>query len=200
MFKITDVYVVDPRMEAKAERPYIYIEGEGNPENPNGNKIVQGGMWAEQLGPLLQFGFMPYDPRHNSITQHGCTARHFNHAFRGHFEPVVDVWVKNHRPASRWGMRLSRARKLLRQYESPYRLLVNESDAENGDRVWVPTLKVERCLFVTEGKETATCSEPVVKTVNYPKPNRYALDVDLPLCYQHLAEFNSRNARARKDA
>jgi hypothetical protein len=189
--KIQAVYVNDPRTSGILARPKVEIVLSESlyPGSDELTYTPAGVEWKTQrYGPFVRYSVKP---------KNRLDAGHYNIAFRDLFPPIVDVDITlgdmRDRVPGHFGLPLKRARQILRQWEVPWRLLLNDHDGQNGLLSWVPVERFPSCkYFVSDELGDFVCNKDAVQMTTLH-------GVDIPFCAEHLSIHNS-NQRATRHA
>lgn len=194
--KINSVDVYDPRDFGEFDRPIIRIELEDEPYSNSEPKLYQFGdsVWhTEKFGPFV---------RYHCDDSNKNFAGHYNVAFRGIFPAIVDVEVLVAPVDStmidnlkgNFGLPLKRARQYLRQFDAPWRLLMNDHDGQSGLVDWTPVEKPPRCKWYDPYKAPGNgCSLIAVQSV-------FTQGIEMPYCTDHLFQHNKNQKNARQSS
>lgn len=182
--RIITARVDDPSLRGELESPLLIVEVDEWPDMTAEPDSLAGGWTISRYGPFVCY----MDPKNEG------EAGEFNVRFAGRFPPVVDIGLMIHGGDDEcryaFSLPLRRARQLVRKYESNWRLLVNDHDAQQGQLSWVPVETQPACR---EWKGDAICGRRPTRPVriNF---------VDLPLCNEHVQQNNRRYATERASA
>jgi hypothetical protein len=188
--KIRNVYVEDRRARGIIERPRLEVNLE-EPLFPGTDELTytpSGVRWKTQrYGPFVHYSVTP---------KNRATAGHYNIAFRDLFPPIVDVDITigdfRDQMEGHFGLPLKRARQILRQWELPWRLLLNDYDGQHGLLTWTPVERHPICKYsVSDALGDFVCERDAVQVT-------VLNGVEIPFCAEHLSVHNSNQRAARQ--
>lgn len=177
--KILDAWVDDPTLKGVIEHPELVVVVDHMPDVTIPPESFEGGWTVGKYGPFVSYSQEGRQP----------TAGDFNVRFREKFPSIVDVVVMRELEEQRMALPLSRARQLLRKYDSNWRLVVSERDAERGSILWLPVRHVLTCRW-WDGSTKSTCEKT-------PAVNIKIRNVSVPLCREHVKNHNDLHAAKR---
>lgn len=195
--KIIKAWVDDPREDATVERPTVVILVDEDPHQSTdvtyrlvGNTEVN--IASCKFGPFIKMWNEGHAPEASFLSQarsNFILKNEFNTAFAGVFPPIINVklsteddWIEGN-----WGLPVKRARQILKKFNVPYRLLLNDKDAQHGHISWVPVRSEPICLWYGE---MGLCGLEATAHVSIG-------DVDMTLCAPHLEAHNNEQAKKR---
>lgn len=162
--------------------PELIIEVTEFPDVTIPSESFGGGWEVSKYGPFVHY-----------VGPAGSTAGDFNIRFRSRFAPVVDIELsvagRIDPRGKRFSLPLTRARQLVRKYDSTWRLLVSDKAAESGTLLWLPVETMPGCRGLwSDGR---VCLSRPTRKIN-------TSGIDLPLCALHVKEHNDKYAIARQ--
>jgi hypothetical protein len=181
--RITNAWIDDPTLIGEVEPPGLCVEVTEMPDVTITPETFSGGWTVGKYGPFVHYE-----------GPNLAEASDFNIRFRGRFPAVVDIdlFIGKDMPSGKTGfsLPLTRARQLVKKYDSDWRLTINDRAAESGSLLWLPTQTRPACRSWVDDR---ICGRVPSRPIR-------VKDVDFPMCEMHLQEHNKRHAekRARK--
>lgn len=195
--KIIKAWIDDPREDATVERPTVVILVDEDPHQSTDaiSRPIHLGSESSivscKFGPFIRLwheGSMPDIPSvGNKLSE--TLKGEFNKAFSDIFPPIINIklsteddWIEGN-----WGLPVKRARQILKKFNVPYRLLLNDRDAQHGHISWVPVRSEPICVWYDA---MGLCGLEATSHVSIG-------EVDMTLCAGHLEMHNREQAMKR---
>lgn len=206
--RITDAWVSDPLVGGKIAPPELNVQIDSLP-----NVTVAAEVWQRdnevwqvaRHGPFIKYErlSLPHSYEHWPVDETLAAvsfsqlneAGAYNSFFAGIFPPIVDIFlISEEKDHYGWATSLSEARRLLRKYDNKWKLVLSDRAAQTGKISWRLQEVRPPCKHFLFGSDRICGTKPTSGTVT-----QSALDgpVEIPLCAQHLREFNNTQASRR---
>jgi hypothetical protein len=178
--RITDAWIDDPTLAGVIEPPRLCVEVDELPDVTIPDENFSGGWIVGKYGPFVKYS-----------QTHPVDAGDFNVRFRGRFPSIVDVTLLVKGKSAEYNvyaLNLPRARQLLRKWDSKWRLLIGDKEAQNGKIIWNP---VESNPVCRKWDGSKICGEKEIAG------SARIEGVELPYCREHLRVHNATQAAKR---
>ena len=151
---------------------------------------------SAKYGPLIEFACASHRQQTDLLLDTLSPASYFNKVFADGLAPVVDVKVIHRTDSSNeilegnWAVQLRRGRNLLKKYDLPWRLLMNDYDGQKGRLSWTPTENRHTCAFNFLSSPPAICKDAGQHHVSMS-------GIDYWFCPSHYKDHNAKHYSAR---
>lgn len=172
--KIINATVVDPRKKGKIRTPYLVVEVDEDVHStgPKETKRDADGIW--EIGPMGPFTTVDWYDNISHEVSDGDLGR-FNTLRL--LPPLVYCTILSPTEEIRASMKLDRARRLLRKFNTGYRYALHDVEAQRGMIQWYLTEMPLTCVRCGTDRK--------VKEV-------YFRGTYMAVCVEHLAALNDR--------
>jgi hypothetical protein len=177
--KITDAWIHDPSLFGEYKPAEMCVQVDEAPDVSIAPETFANGWTVGKYGP-----FVKYVAPDNK----DATAIDFNLAFRDRLPMVIDIVLivgEDNEMELPFSLPLARARQLIKKHSPDWRLLISDREAVHGNLVWRPVQLDPPC----RGNHGVCGRRPA-------SPVR-TRGIEIPLCQEHMKQFNSAQAQAR---